>query len=316
MDRRRTTALAAAPLVWLTLVAGPAAAAEDEPCLTAVVLCAEVQPPAETPPPAPTTTTTTAPAPPPPPSEAEATAHLLRRMNEERTSRGLPLLQRRDDVDGVAQAWSGHLASERRLSHNDAFFTSESRARHGAKALGENVAVNRSAEAAHVALMNSPHHRDNILDARFTVVGLGAVYQDGSWWVTQDFVQPRTAPAAAPAPRPVQAPAPTAPVATTPRQAPAPTRPTSPPAPAATAPAQDDTVPVAAAATGPRPAVVQTLRTEPDVPARTGTATLAAEAATPTPRTALVAALAAAAGWVVLAATRRRIRRAASVIPR
>jgi uncharacterized protein YkwD len=315
MDRRRTTALAAAPLVWLTLVAGPAAAAEDQPCLTAVVLCAEEQPTTEAPPPPPPTTTTTT-APPPPPSEAEATAHLLRRMNEERTARGLPVLHRRDDVDGVAQAWSGHLASERRLSHNDAFFTSESRARHGAKALGENVAVNRSAEAAHVALMNSPHHRDNILDARFTVVGLGAVYQDGSWWVTQDFVQPRTAPATAPAPRPVRAPAPAAPATAAPPRAPAPSRPASPPTPAVAAPAPADVVPVAAAATGPRPAVVQTLRTEPDVPARTGTPTLATQAATPTPRTALVAAVAAAAGWVVLAAARRRIRRAASVIPR
>lgn len=304
MDRRRTTALAAAPLVWLTLVAGPVAAAEDQPCLTALVLCAEEQPPAEAPAPPPTTTTT-APAPPPPPSEAEATEHLLRRMNEERTARGLPALQRRADVDGVAQAWSGRLAEERRLSHNDAYFTPESRARHGARALGENVAVNSSAEAAHVALMNSEDHRANILDARFTVVGLGAVLRDGSWWVTQDFVQPRAAAAT-----PVRTAA-----APTPPSAP-PTGGAAPPPPTPTPTKASDGPPPEPVATVVEPALTETLRTESDEAPRTAPAPLATDVATPTPRAAMVAAVAASAGWVVLAAARRRIRRAAGVMPR
>jgi hypothetical protein len=54
--------------------------------------------------------------------------------------------------------------------------------------------MDAEAQPAHDHLMASPHHRDNILDARFTVVGLGATYRDGSWWITEDFLQPAAAP--------------------------------------------------------------------------------------------------------------------------
>lgn len=132
----------------------------------------------------PVTTTTTAPP-------RDPTGALLALLNHERTSRGLPPLARRANVDDVAAGWSVHLADVGALSHNDDYFSPATRKRLGGRALGENVARNASVEAAHRSLMNSPHHRANILDARFTVVGLGAVAGDGSWWVTEDFLQPR-----------------------------------------------------------------------------------------------------------------------------
>jgi uncharacterized protein YkwD len=132
MNRTSATIVALASLAWLPFTATPAGA--EEACTT-VVLCEQASDPAPAQPepaqpqpqpqPQPTTTTTTAPAP-RPMSQAEAADHILRRMNEERAAHRLPALHRRGDVDAVAQSWSQHLADERRLSHNDAFFTPES----------------------------------------------------------------------------------------------------------------------------------------------------------------------------------------------
>lgn len=42
----------------------------------------------------------------------------------------------------------------------------------------------------HQALMNSPGHRANILEARFTKIGLGVYHSaDGRYWVTQMFAR-------------------------------------------------------------------------------------------------------------------------------
>lgn len=123
-------------------------------------------------------------------SSAEITADLLALINRDRAAHDLPTFTRRDDVDAVAAGWSDHLADANELSHNDAYFTNESRQRLGARALGENVAMDYEAAPAHKNLMDSPRHRDNILDARFTVIGLGATYRDGKWWITENFLQP------------------------------------------------------------------------------------------------------------------------------
>lgn len=145
--------------------------------------------------PAPTPPTTAAPAPQPEP--AQAAAQLVELTNRDRAKAGVAPLAARGDVATIASGWSGHLADAGALSHNDAYFTDENRAKLGAGLLGENVARAATIQAAHDALMASPHHRDNLLDARYGVVGMGAVYRDGSWWVTQDFIQPKSSPAAA-----------------------------------------------------------------------------------------------------------------------
>ncbi len=46
------------------------------------------------------------------------------------------------------------------------------------------------ATTAHLELMASPGHRANILDRRFTEVGVGIAQQGDSYWVTQVFVSP------------------------------------------------------------------------------------------------------------------------------
>ena len=234
-------------LVW-SLTATSAAAAET--CELAIVTCQD----GEQPPPT-TTTTTTAPAPPPPElTSAEAAARLLSLLNDERARAGLAPFALRADVTEIAAGWSAAMARAAHLSHNDAYFTQETRSRLDARMLGENVARNSSVDGAHRALMGSPPHRANILDGRFLVIGIGAELRDGSWWVTQDFVQPATSAGAgragaASAPMP----APLAPATTA--VSPASSAPAAPTAPdAATTPAADEDGEVLAA-TASEPAV-------------------------------------------------------------
>jgi hypothetical protein len=80
------------------------------------------------------------------------------------------------------------------LWHNDAYFTPASHDALDAQTLGENVAMNADVDDMHRRLMASPHHRDNILDGRFSQLGVGvAVGKDGVLFATEDFVQPRVA---------------------------------------------------------------------------------------------------------------------------
>ncbi|OGO77519.1 MAG: hypothetical protein A2Y23_07545 [Clostridiales bacterium GWB2_37_7] len=54
---------------------------------------------------------------------------------------------------------------------------------------GENLAIDKHADNAHTALMNSKAHRDNILNPSFTKIGIGIVPKDnGSYVYTQLFI--------------------------------------------------------------------------------------------------------------------------------
>lgn len=133
-----------------------------------------------------------------------AVSRLLTLMNNERRAHGVPLFAQRADVTVTSAGHSAAMAAAGTIWHNDAYFTAANKKRLDAALLGENVARNPDIDDAHRRLMNSPGHRANLLDRRFTVVGL-AVYRSstGSLYVTQNFVQPRAVEAtraAAPAP--------------------------------------------------------------------------------------------------------------------
>ena len=59
---------------------------------------------------------------------------------------------------------------------------------------GENAAHEATVVRAHRALWASPSHRSNLLDARFTAMGIGiARDDDGSSWICEtfaDFAEP------------------------------------------------------------------------------------------------------------------------------
>ena len=56
--------------------------------------------------------------------------------------------------------------------------------------VGENVGYGPDADTVHVAFMNSPAHKANILDRDYTEVGIGAVVRNGRVWVAEIFRRP------------------------------------------------------------------------------------------------------------------------------
>jgi uncharacterized protein YkwD len=61
------------------------------------------------------------------------------------------------------------------------------------KALGENIAINATVSGGQDAFMDEPrfqpNHRANILNTKYTDVGIGIVQaRNGSYYITQDFI--------------------------------------------------------------------------------------------------------------------------------
>jgi hypothetical protein len=132
---------------------------------------------------------------------------MIELVNGERRNAGLGQLSTRDDITAVALAHSERMAHAGDIFHSDTYFGAAIKSLLGAGARGENVAVNMDVNDAHARLMGSPGHRANILDSRFSVVGV-AVVRDatGRLFITQDFMQAAGAPRS-PAPRPAAPPA-------------------------------------------------------------------------------------------------------------
>jgi len=62
------------------------------------------------------------------------------------------------------------------------------------RSAGENLAQVQAAVdpagEAHAQLIASPGHRDNIVDSRFQLVGVGVARDGGTYWITQIFIEP------------------------------------------------------------------------------------------------------------------------------
>ena len=193
-----------------------------------------------------------------PVSVPDAAQHLLDLINGERQRAGLGALTSRDDVVAIALEHSLEMAQKGDIFHSTSYFGSAVRNLLNAAVRGENVAYNGDIDTAHARLMASAGHRANILDARFSVVGIAVVKApDGRFFITQDFLQPAGAPRAVAAPKAPPAPRAAAPAASrkaaTPKPAPTPTV----PAPTTTvAPPPTTVAPPAPAPTVPSPPVV------------------------------------------------------------
>ncbi|MGH2703587.1 MAG: CAP domain-containing protein, partial [Actinomycetota bacterium] len=133
---------------------------------------------------------------------------LLEKVNAERRLAGLASLAVNGWARTTAREHSGRMAQANDLWHNSAYM-SQGRAAMGATLLGENVAMGTVLDAAHAQLMASEPHRRNLLDARFTHVGIGIAAGVGFLYVTEDFARIAGAAPAAPAARaPAAAPRP------------------------------------------------------------------------------------------------------------
>jgi hypothetical protein len=118
---------------------------------------------------------------------ASADYQFLSDVNSSRQQHGLKPLTMVSDLHSVATRWSQHMASQGNISHNPNLQSQGG----DWQEIGENVGVGPSESSIEQAFMNSPAHRDNILNGDYTEVGIGtATGSDGRLYVTQDFRKP------------------------------------------------------------------------------------------------------------------------------
>ncbi|MGA2963094.1 MAG: CAP domain-containing protein [Candidatus Korobacteraceae bacterium] len=124
--------------------------------------------------------------------DAASEQEIFRLLNQERTRRGLQPLQMEPNLATIARRHSQRMAEQSALSHQ---FSGEpglnerlAPAGIHFDVSGENVAVNTTAAGAHMGLMGSPPHRENILNSRYNAIGIGVLRAGQHIWVTQDFV--------------------------------------------------------------------------------------------------------------------------------
>lgn len=119
-------------------------------------------------------------------AKTSTASYLVARINAVRAQHGLGPLQVRPDLARHARAHSASMSRQQNLFHTASF-----RVLCCWSSISENVAVNRTARAAHRSLMSSAPHRANILDPSKRAVGVGVVRAGGMLWVTQVFRAPR-----------------------------------------------------------------------------------------------------------------------------
>jgi uncharacterized protein YkwD len=128
-------------------------------------------------------------------SASSSEAKFFKLINSERASRGLRPLKQNSYLHNMAREHAARMARDGRIYHNYAGLqSSETHRRLGyPEMLGENVGVGPTTKWLHDEFMNSSKHRANILDSRYTGMGIGVVISDGSIWVVEDFVRDRQA---------------------------------------------------------------------------------------------------------------------------
>jgi len=121
----------------------------------------------------------------------QAEQHIFQLANQARTDAGVEPLQWDGQAAEAARVHAKLMADKQALSHQ---FSGEAalRERLGATGLrfdsaAENVADAASADEAHEALMNSPPHRQNLLNPKYNGLGIGVAKNGDQIYVVQDF---------------------------------------------------------------------------------------------------------------------------------
>ena len=127
-------------------------------------------------------------------SYSQAEYQLLDLANRARAEAGLAPLQLDQGLTRAARKHSALMASQQQLSHdlpgeptlpNRLLATTTLQL--GAE--GENIDFAPSAAEAHQRFMNSPHHRENLLNPDYNVAGFAVVRSGKMVYVTEDFGQ-------------------------------------------------------------------------------------------------------------------------------
>jgi uncharacterized YkwD family protein len=112
--------------------------------------------------------------------------------NQQRRQKGLPDLKIDSELTNMAQTKSYDMATKNYFSHTSPTYNSPFDMMQNMgidyQAAAENIAKGQqSAEQVVNDWMNSPGHRQNILNPDFTHIGVGFTEEDGCW--TQEFIK-------------------------------------------------------------------------------------------------------------------------------
>lgn len=120
-----------------------------------------------------------------------AEQYLLRSINAERAAAGLRPVHFSVELQEAAHRHAVLMARTNQLEHQ---LRGEPDLLHrgvnaGARfyRITENIGVGPSILDMHVALMHSPHHRENILDDQVSAIGISVVQIGGYFWAVEDF---------------------------------------------------------------------------------------------------------------------------------
>ena len=123
------------------------------------------------------------------PSNAQS---FVDRTNGLRASRGVPALVGHGTLDPKAQAWAETLAARGTLVHSS---LTDGMATVGWRTIGENLASGSDTgdwpARLHDALVASPTHHANLVDRRFTHMGVGVARSGGQVYVVEVFAEIR-----------------------------------------------------------------------------------------------------------------------------
>jgi uncharacterized protein YkwD len=124
--------------------------------------------------------------------DSQAERQLLDLANRARAEAGLAPLQSDEGLTKAARKHSALMASQKQLSHDLPGEPGLPQRLAAATSLhfsaeGENVGLAPNAAEVHRAFMNSPHHRDNLLDPDYNVAGFAVVRSGNMIYVTEDL---------------------------------------------------------------------------------------------------------------------------------
>ncbi len=130
------------------------------------------------------------------PGEGAASAgapdeRLVAMINAARRQVGLRSLRQHPDLNAVADRHVQTMLAASRIGHRLGTGSPAERVGNAgidAEKVGENVARAASLARVHRSLWASPSHRGNLLDRRFTHIGVAVAESDGQLWVAQLFI--------------------------------------------------------------------------------------------------------------------------------
>jgi uncharacterized protein YkwD len=117
--------------------------------------------------------------------------------NRLRASLGETSLTMREDLISLACDWADQVETSRDVSHSPFIFDRglmTSRVGHNWSLAGENVGSGPDVYLIHGALVGSPAHYRNLVDAEFAYVGICVRHDsDGNLYVVEEFLSPKAA---------------------------------------------------------------------------------------------------------------------------